>query len=107
MVVFAGNVQGRHIRETGPKGCLLATIHSDQRIETVFQRLDQVRWERGSVDVAELETESEILGRAAEMFDGLLASEPDPDVMLAVRVIFSGTTSLARSAADRRRAIRG
>ncbi len=25
-------------------------------------------------------------GRAAEMFDGLLASEPDPDAMLAVRV---------------------
>ena len=42
----------------------------------------------------ELETESEILGRAAEMFDGLLASEPDPDAMLAVRVILSGSTSL-------------
>ena len=107
LVVFAGNVQGRHIRETGPKGCLLATIHPDQRIEPVFQRLDQVRWERGCVDVSELETESEILGRAAEMFDGLLASEPDPDAMLAVRVSLSGTTSLARSTADRPRAIRG
>ena len=46
-VVFAGNVQGRHIRETGPKGCLLVTIGTDQRIETAFERLDQVRWERG------------------------------------------------------------
>ena len=107
MVVFAGNVQGRHIRETGPKGCLLATIHPDQRIEPVFQRLDQVRWERGSVDIAELETESEILGRAAEMFDGLLASEPDPDAMLAVRVSLRGTNVVAWSTADRRRAIRG
>jgi DNA repair protein SbcD/Mre11 len=94
MVVFAGNVQGRHIRETGPKGCLLATIHPDQRIESVFQRLDQVRWERGSVDIAELETESEVLDRAAEMFDGLLASEPDLDSMLAVRVSLRGSTSL-------------
>jgi DNA repair protein SbcD/Mre11 len=94
MVVFAGNVQGRHIRETGPKGCLLATIHPDQRIEAVFQRLDQVRWERGCVDVTELENESEVLGRAAEMFDGLLATEPDPDTMLAVRVSLAGSTSL-------------
>jgi exonuclease SbcD len=94
MVVFAGNVQGRHIRETGPKGCLLATIYPDQRIEAVFHRLDQVRWERGSVDIAELETESEILGRAVEMFDGLLASEPDRDSMLAVRVSLRGRTSL-------------
>ena len=101
MVVFAGNVQGRHIRETGPKGCLLVTIHPDQRIEAVFHRLDQVRWERGSVDIAELETESEFLGRAAEMFDGLLASEPDPDSMLAVRVTLCGRTVIACRAANR------
>ena len=94
MIVFAGNVQGRHIRETGPKGCLIATIHADQHIETVFERLDQVRWERGSVDIAELESESDVLGRAAEMFDGLLATEPDPDAMLAVRVSLGGSTSL-------------
>jgi DNA repair protein SbcD/Mre11 len=94
LVVFAGNVQGRHIRETGPKGCLLATISPNQRIEPVFERLDQVRWERGSVDVTGLATESEILGRAAEMFDGLLAAETDPDAMLAIRISFSGLTSL-------------
>ena len=73
LVVFAGNVQGRHIRETGPKGCLLATIGPGQRIEPVFQRLDQVRWERASVDVAGLKP-SQNSGRTAEMFDGLLAS---------------------------------
>ena len=94
LIVFAGNVQGRHIRETGPKGCLLATIGAAQQIEAAFQRLDQVRWERGCVDVAGLATESEILGRAAEMFDGLLAAETDPDAMLAVRLSFSGATSL-------------
>jgi exonuclease SbcD len=94
VVVFPGNIQGRHIREAGPKGCLLAVIHPDQRIEPQFQRLDQVRWERGPVDVTELETEPEILDRAAEMFDGLLASETDPDTMLAVRMMFTGRTRL-------------
>ena len=94
MIVFPGNVQGRHVRETGPKGCLLASIGSDQCIQPVFQRLDQVRWERGTVDVSELETESDLMGRADAMFNDLLASEPDDDVMLAVRVTISGTTSL-------------
>ena len=96
MVVFAGNVQGRHIRETGPKGCLLVTIHADQCIEAVFQRLDHVRWERGAVDTSGLEAESEILGRVADMFDRLLASEPDPDGMLAVRVTMSGASPFHR-----------
>jgi len=25
-VVFAGNIQGRHARETGPKGCVLVSV---------------------------------------------------------------------------------
>lgn len=94
LVVFAGNAQGRHIRETGPKGCLLATIGPDRRIEPLFQRLDRARWERGCVDVTDVTTESEILDRAAELYDGLIAAESDPDAMLAVRISFSGSTSL-------------
>jgi DNA repair exonuclease SbcCD nuclease subunit len=93
-VVFAGNVQGRHIRESGPKGCLVVTVGSDRRFEPLFHRLDRVRWERGRVELSELDTEAELLGRAAEMLDGLLASEHDSDGLLAVRVIFSGTTGL-------------
>jgi DNA repair protein SbcD/Mre11 len=94
LVVFAGNVQGRHVRESGPKGCLLATIKPDHSIEPVFQRLDHVRWERIVVNASDLETESELMERTDALFDGLLASELDTDVMLAVRVVFSGTTSL-------------
>ncbi len=93
-VVFAGNVQGRHIREAGPKGCLIVTVNSDRSFDPVFHRLDQVRWERGRVEVSELDTESDLLGRTAEMLDRLLADEPDPDVLLTVRVILSGTSTL-------------
>jgi exonuclease SbcD len=93
-IVFSGNVQGRHIRESGPKGCLIATIGSDRSIEHVFYRLDQVRWERGQVDVSGLESESDLLGRTTSVLDELLASEPDPDGLLAVRVILRGTTAL-------------
>jgi exonuclease SbcD len=94
MVIFAGNVQGRHARETGKKGCVFATVKADQRIDAVFERLDQVRWERGTVDLSGLETEADLMEKTDEMFDGLLASEPDTDVMLAVRVVLGGATSL-------------
>jgi len=93
-VIFVGNVQGRHIRETGPKGCLISTIGSDRSISHVFQRLDKVRWERERVDVSQLDTESDVLGQTAELFDGLLAAEPDPECMLAVRLSLSGSTPL-------------
>ncbi len=93
-IVFSGNVQGRHVRESGPKGCMIATIRPDHRIEPVFHRLDQVRWERAQVDVAGTETESDLLDRTTDVLDALLASEPEPDGLLAVRVILSGTTMM-------------
>ena len=93
-IIFAGNLQGRHARETGPKGCLLSTIRSDHSIEHVFHRLDQVRWERGHVDISGLETESDALGRTADLFDELIASETSPETLLAVRVTVGGCTPL-------------
>ncbi len=50
-VVFPGNLQGRHIRETGPKGAVLVSV-DDGRIASVsHQALDAVRWELECVDL--------------------------------------------------------
>jgi exonuclease SbcD len=94
LVVFSGNVQGRHARETGAKGCLIATISSSGSIEPVFHRVDVVRWEKARVDVSELDTESDLFDRTVESLDNLLAAEFDPERLLAVRVVIAGTTHL-------------
>jgi DNA repair protein SbcD/Mre11 len=105
-IVFPGNVQGRHIRESGRKGCILVTVDSDHRIETRFERLDCVRWERAQVDLSDVANESDALTRTAEILDHLLATEPDPDVMLAVRVTLSGSSPLhTKFHADRDRLV--
>ncbi|MGC1275618.1 MAG: DNA repair exonuclease, partial [Planctomycetaceae bacterium] len=45
LIAFSGNTQGRHIRETGPKGCLLVTV--DGGVPSAeFRPLDVFRWER-------------------------------------------------------------
>lgn len=52
-VAFSGNLQGRHAKETGPKGALVLTA-SGGRITSVEPRtLDVVRWCAVPVDVAE------------------------------------------------------
>ncbi len=50
-IVFPGNTQGRHPKETGPKGCTLVTME-DRRIVAVAHRdLDVLRWASLDVDV--------------------------------------------------------
>lgn len=52
-VVFPGNVQGRHVRETGPKGCLIVDIDSDGKTTRTFAPLDVVRWEVCAIDASQ------------------------------------------------------
>jgi DNA repair protein SbcD/Mre11 len=94
LVVFPGNPQGRHIRESGEKGCLLTTIGPGGRIAQMFHRLDVVRWERSRVDATELATEADLLDAVSSVLDELLGSESDPDRLLAVRVVVHGASLL-------------
>lgn len=50
-VVYPGNIQGRHIREQGAKGCELVTVE-DGSITTEPVALDVLRWTELAIDVA-------------------------------------------------------
>ena len=43
-IVFPGNIQGRNIRETGPKGCTLVTVSENGEVRTEHRGLDVMRW---------------------------------------------------------------
>lgn len=62
---FCGNLQGRHIRETGAKGCLLARVEDDLSVQSEFRPLDVMRWERAAVDVTDARGTDEVLSRVA------------------------------------------
>jgi DNA repair exonuclease SbcCD nuclease subunit len=63
-VEYPGNLQGRHIRETGPKGCLLVSVDSSGRTEPEFRPLDVFRWIARSVDVTGMRSVDEVLDAA-------------------------------------------
>ncbi len=51
-IVFAGNLQGRSARETGPKGACLATVDDGRLVEFEHRPLDRIRWQAPSVDLS-------------------------------------------------------
>src|ERR1039458_4377926 len=51
-IVFPGNLQGRYIPETGPKGCELVTVDDGGRTVSPFERLDVVRGLEEAVDLS-------------------------------------------------------
>ncbi len=91
-VEYPGNLQGRHIRETGAKGCLLVTISSDGRSHPDFRPLDVFRWELLPVDVSGMSSMVEVVDAVAAAFSDLLSSASGQ--ALGVRVELTGATSL-------------
>lgn len=91
-VVFPGNLQGRHVRETGPKGASLVTVEDGEVVDVAALTLDVVRWAVLDVDVAAASNTADVvdligeaLSQAAGGADGRL---------LSVRIVLQGSTEL-------------
>ena len=92
-VVFAGNTQGRHVRETGPRGCRLVTVDDSLEVAAAQHRaLDVVRWEVVGVDLAGADQEPVVLARIGDALRQ--ASRAADGRLLAARILLTGATPL-------------
>jgi len=67
-IVFPGNLQGRHIRETGAKGATLVRVEHGQVADVEFRELDVVRWSFLRLDCGDIHSEGELLEQAGTVF---------------------------------------
>jgi DNA repair protein SbcD/Mre11 len=90
MIVFPGNTQGRHAKETGQKGCTLVTV-KDRNVESAKHHcLDVLRWHSCEIDVSGVENTEEIFGLLKDGLDKVL--DETLECTLAVRVVVTGAT---------------
>ncbi|NTW83612.1 MAG: DNA repair exonuclease [Chlorobiaceae bacterium] len=91
-VVFSGNIQGRHIRETGPKGCTLVSVDEGMVTAVVERELDVLRWAICRVNPGFCGTLDALCDHVRDAFDTERAKADGRP--LAVRLIVEGTTPL-------------
>jgi exonuclease SbcD len=92
-IVFAGNCQGRHARETGPRGCRLVTVNDCLAVESAEWRdLDVVRWNELKVDLTGIDDEDVALTLASDAIANAVANADGR--LVAARIVLTGTTSL-------------
>ncbi|MFE5328065.1 exonuclease SbcCD subunit D [Embleya sp. NPDC056575] len=89
-IVFPGNIQGRHARETGPKGATLITVDDHGRAAVEHRDLDVVRWARLDVDASTAGGVDDVL----DLVRRALAEQRGAagDRLLAGRVRITGAT---------------
>jgi DNA repair exonuclease SbcCD nuclease subunit len=96
-VVFPGNLQGRHARELGPKGAMVATVDDGEVTRVDFVALDTVRWIEVDVDASDCGDAYEVVERARAGVEREAASASER--ILAVRLRISGASNAHASLA--------
>ncbi len=91
-VVFPGNLQGRHVRETGPKGAYLVTVEEGEVVDLATLELDVVRWSVLDVDVTAASSIADVVDL---MRDAVAQGTREADGrLLAARIELQGRTQL-------------
>lgn len=98
-IVFPGNLQGRHIRETGPKGAVHVEVE-DGAIRLRHVPFDTLRWTRIAVDCSAAQTLDEIDAATRTALARRHEEEADGRPLIA-RVVLTGVTPLAGDLRER------
>ncbi|MFO7750110.1 MAG: DNA repair exonuclease [Desulfobacteraceae bacterium] len=91
-VVFPGNLQGRHIRESGAKGCTVVEVDEKRISRVTHHDLDVLRWQQCRVDLGECETSDDFLRKIRNSLQS--CKDANRNLPLAVRLILEGKTPL-------------
>ncbi len=94
-IVYPGNLQGRSIRECGPKGAVFVDVQ-DGRVREVRRVItDQARWAEVVVDASRHDGRDALLGAVAKAF-APVAQEAEGR-LIAARLHITGATALHRA----------
>jgi len=86
-IVFSGNLQGRHARETGPKGCTLVKVEN-RHTTLKFVPMDVLRWKICRLDMSDVTVADEVLERTRwAVTQAMQTAEDKP---LAMRFVIEG-----------------
>ena len=99
-VVFCGNLQGRHPKETGAKGATLVTVEDGAIVEELRHiDFDVLRWHTITVDLDGADDEGDVLAALEREISQVITSGEE-DMQYAVRIELRGRTQMHREIVD-------
>jgi DNA repair exonuclease SbcCD nuclease subunit len=104
-IVMPGNLPGRHINETGPRGAMLVTYENGELQRPERLLVDVVRWALAEVDISAARTRTDAVALAGTVFRRIMEQESDGRPV-ACRVVFVGRSPAHGSLFGQERTLR-
>ncbi len=92
-IVYSGNTQARHLKETGPKGCCLVTLNSGAPANIQFVATDVVSYHSAKVDVSNTSSVNEVLQAIQSQVEEFAKKSLTREGMV-VRLVLTGRTTI-------------
>lgn len=89
-IVYPGNIQGRSIRETGPKGAYRVDVSEQGRVSLAFRELSEVRWLVRDVRLGEADGEQSLKDRLLETAEDARREAEGRPAVLRLRITGGG-----------------
>ena len=105
IIAFPGNTQGRHVNESGAKGCLLVTVEdagieqARPQIDVAFRPTDVVRWHRQAITLSGRDDLTILYEKVADTLEACRAASDGR--LAAVRLEVTGACQAHRNLVDR------
>ena len=92
-IIYSGNPQGRHIKETGERGCYLIEVDENLTIKkATFEVTDVVRWQALEIDISDLSDSDAVRKSITQSIEVALAEANER--LLALRITLTGDSAL-------------
>ncbi|NUU64008.1 metallophosphoesterase family protein [Paenibacillus agri] len=98
-IVYPGNIQGRSVKETGPKGCYVVDVRENGEAALQFHELDIVRWQVTELSIDGMEHEAQWVEAVERRIEDI--READPHLMTVVRFRLTGRGNVHRLLAEK------
>lgn len=93
--VYSGVLQGRHIKETGSKGCYLIEVDNFKVVSVNFKAIASHLWEELYIDLSDICREEELKQRLISSFKNMIHPEEHIEGYI-LRLIFTGVFKLEK-----------
>ena len=91
-IVYPGNLQGRSVRELGPKGCYVVDVSEGGKTELTFHSTDSLRWFHKQITIDDIHTEQDLTDKLHDFIEDIrIKAEGRPSF---VRVTLTGRGAL-------------
>ncbi|GAX62045.1 DNA repair exonuclease [Candidatus Scalindua japonica] len=94
LILYPGNIQGRHINEDGPRGCYIIKIDSNRKISYEFKPVHNILWKQEEMNIKDIMTTVELTELLLDKCEEELSKLNNDEKGIVVRWRLTGPSPL-------------